>query len=162
MAVQEDVENGTVARDRRQIVEMFSGKTIYDTSASGSGSKIHMSMGDSALPLNYKNSPGQAGFKAATKLIEDGSEFVRTPFKWIKDIQANWHIYIVCATIICLCILCLYCAVRIYFVRKCNSNPVVASKFVDFATLIAHSHANRSAKPVPSISTMELHKNGEY
>lgn len=162
MAVQENVENGTAARGRRQLVEIFSGKTVYDTSASGSSSKIEMHMGDSALSHNNKNSPGQAGLKAATKLIEDGSEFVRTPFKWIKDMQANWLIYVVCAAIICLCILGLYCAVRIYFVRKCHSHPIVASKFVNLATLLAHAQANRSTKLVPSISTTELHKNGEF
>jgi hypothetical protein len=141
MFINTAIENGTLIRVPRQLVDFFSHKTILKPSASGKGSRIQFGIGDSALP-KVIDSPAQAGLKTASKLIEDGGEFIRTPFKWIKDIQANWLIYVVCAAIICLTILFFYCMVQKYFARKQNVKTGFTSQVVDMAMILANNRSN--------------------
>ena len=93
----------------RGLFNLFSHKTIFKPSVPGANSQLHVRLSDS---------PAHAGLKAASKLIEDGGDFVRLPMTWLKNIQANWPIYLICGTIICLSILYLYCMIRRYFYRS--------------------------------------------
>ena len=159
----DNVENRTLVRAGRHLIDFLTEKTIYESSASGSGSQIHMSMGDTALLLNGgKDSPGRAGLKAATKLIEDGGEFIRTPLKWIKHMQDHWLIYAVCVAIICLCSVFLYCTVRAYFARKCHPNTSWSSQFLELATIMGQSsRANHAIKSIGNTSLADSKENNE-
>ena len=139
------IENKTVVRVPRDLIDLFSHKTVFKPMVSGSGSQIHVIQGDAALAKTI-DSPGQAGMKAASKLIEDGGEFIRTPFKWLKDMQANWLIYVVCAAIICLSILYAYCMARKYFACKPNVNTGFTSQLADIALKMANNRGNPNAK----------------
>ena len=138
-------EKKTLTRGVRQIFDILSHKTIFKPSLSGSSSHLHLSVGDSALPKK-NDSIAEAGMRTASKLIEDTGEFVRTPMKWIKDIQANWLIYIICAAIICLSILFLYCMVRKYFGSKLNFNPGFTPNLADIALAMANNSNHQNSK----------------
>jgi hypothetical protein len=133
-----------VLRLPRQLVEFFNHKTIMKPSISGANSAVNVAIGDSALTKTI-DSPAQAGLKVASQLIVDGGELIRTPVKWIKDIQANWLIYIICAAIICLSILFLYCLAQRYIARKQNGKTGFTSQLVDMAMILAHNHQNTNA-----------------
>ncbi len=137
-------ENQTLVRLPRQVVEFFNHKTIMKPSISGAHSAVHVAIGDSALKKTI-DSPAQAGLKVASQLIEDGGELIRTPVKWIKDIQANWLIYIICAAIICLSILFFYCLAQRYIARKQNVKTGFTSQLVDMAKILAHNHQSTNA-----------------
>lgn len=130
------IANETFIRIPRQLVDFFSHKTIFKPKITGANSQVHLAIGDTALPKGV-NSPGQAGMNTASQLIEDGGEFIRTPFKWVKDMQANWLIYVICAAIICLCVLLLYCKGRRYFGSKSTSNTGFTTQLADIAMIMA-------------------------
>jgi hypothetical protein len=137
-----------LARPRRQLIDFFSDKNIYKPSISGSNNKINMPVSDAAL-ANGIGSPGQAGRKVVGQLMEDGGELIRTPIRWIKDIQANWLIYIVCAAIICVSVLYLYCMVRKHLGKRRGSNSGFTSQLADLALAMAktqqHHHVSTDA-----------------
>jgi hypothetical protein len=58
------------------------------------------------------------GTKKIDKIIEDGSEFLRSPINWLKEMQRTWLIYVICMAIICLCISFFYCAWQGYCSRR--------------------------------------------
>jgi hypothetical protein len=149
-----ETETEIPVRVARGILDILSHRTIYEPSVSGSHSQIHVNLGDKALSKE-NDSPAQAGMKAASKLIEDGGDFIRAPMTWLKDMQANWHIYMVCAAIICFCILFFYCLVRTYLARKRNGTTGFPAQFVDMALCMAPTRTNHGfnhfnpTKPIP-------------
>lgn len=74
--------------------------------------------------------------------MEDGGELIRTPVRWIKEIQSNWLIYIVCATIICLSIFFLYCMAQRHLGKKRNSSCGFTSQLADLALTMGRSQQN--------------------
>ena len=134
-------ENNTLVRIPRQMVEIFNHKPIIKPSVSGSNSQVNFAIGDSALS-KVTDLPGQAGLNVVNKLIEDGGEFIRTPLKWIKDMQANWLIYIICAAIIFVTIIYLYVMAQRCILRKQNVKTGFTSQLVDMAMILAHNHQN--------------------
>jgi hypothetical protein len=58
------------------------------------------------------------GTKKVGKIIEDSGKLIPSPTKWLKDMQRSWLIYVISMTIICLCILFLYCAWQGYCSRR--------------------------------------------
>ena len=137
------MEYKTDVRIRRQLIDFFSHKTIFKPNVPGSNSKVHMQLGDAALTKG-DDSPGHAGMRVASNMITDGGEFIRTPLKWIKDMQANWLIYIVCAAIICLSILYLYCMIRKRLHKKQNLQSGFSSQLADLALVMANNQQHHS------------------
>jgi predicted permease len=64
--------------------------------------------------------------KKVGEIVDDSGELIRTPVKWLKDMQKSWLIYVISMAIICLCILFFYCAYRGYFVHRRNTNHLAA------------------------------------
>ena len=138
-------KNKTVVRVARQLAEILNHKVILKPSVSGSNSKVDVSIGDMALP-KVVPSPGQAGIQVAANLIHDGGELIRAPMKWVQDIQANWITYIVCAAIICICILFFYYTIRTYLARRINGNSGLTSQLADIASTMANITTNHHSK----------------
>ena len=161
------MDHKNLTRRHRQLIDFFSDKNIYKPSISGSNNRINMPVADAASSKG-SDSPGQAGRRVAGQLMEDGGELIRTPVRWIKDIQSNWLIYIVCATIICLSILYLYCMVRRHLGKKRNSTSGFTSQLADLAFIMAKSQQNHpmstdaNVKKQPTADTIPDQSSTKY
>jgi hypothetical protein len=79
-------------------------------------------------------------------LIEDGDYILQVPVVWVKDIQKNWMIYMVCTTVILISILLIYGICRRFINRKHDS--LANSNLIELTAPIA-SRSKSSLRHIP-------------
>ncbi|CAF1325052.1 unnamed protein product [Adineta steineri] len=95
-------------------------KTEYEQKINN-GSNNNINIGDSALSKIH-DTPVQTAFKSANTIIESGTDIIRAPAVWLKDMQKNWLSYMVVLAVILIIGTFLYCTIRSYFKRKSNNS----------------------------------------
>jgi hypothetical protein len=88
------------------------------------------------------------GLKVANSIMQDGADLLGTPVRWMKDMQQNWPIYIICAAIILVCITILYCVVCGYCSRR-NKRSSDGLNLKDLATILAMKTTASPAIAIP-------------
>ena len=119
-------------RYRRQLldVNIASSKRKIEQKTIVRGNGNHLSM----LHERFANESNEAqGLNVANTVLRDGADLLGTPVRWIKDMQQHWLAYMVCASVILVCVLAGYCIVRSCWSRRSNS----PSKLPDLATILA-------------------------
>lgn len=120
-------------RFRRQFIDILNTKTIFRPNLAASNSQVYMVLGDEAM-RKMEQSPGQTGREVIGQVMKGSGELVLTPITWIKKMQTNWPIYLICGTIICLVGLYLYCAISNRLRRSRNSSEILTG----LASAISH------------------------
>lgn len=77
------------------------------------------------------------GVKKVGKIIEDSNELIRTPAKWLKNMQTTWLIVVICLTIICLCVLIFYCICQGYCVCRRNNDRQLNNRLAKITMIMA-------------------------
>ena len=97
-------------------------KTEYEMTISGDAKDVRINVGDGAIAASKTQTREVMDTvgKTASKLIESGGDILTAPAVWLKNIQANWSLYIIVVAIILLCIVFLYCTVRYHLNQKKN------------------------------------------
>jgi t-SNARE complex subunit (syntaxin) len=114
----------------RNIFNLLVPKTVIQQSNSNSMEKITRVI-DSSI---------HQGVEKVEKIIGDTSELIRSPAKWLTDMQRNWLIYIICMAIICLCILFFYCACQGYCSRKRSTNSRLTNRLAEITMIMAKNN----------------------
>ena len=130
-----------IDRFRRHLIDIFGTHSVNTHTISGSNNQINMPSGRAEL-TKMDDSPGQKGRQLVSDVMGTGGELVRTPLTWIKEMQANWLLYLACGAIICLSILYFYCVISRYLNRKRN----VHKDLLTLATIME----KRSPNPTPT------------
>jgi hypothetical protein len=80
------------------------------------------------------HSAAAMAYKSVGKVWEDAGGVFGASTRWLKLMQKNWALYIICIMIMLLCIAFLYCVVQGYLMRKqvniAAMSVVGAAKFV--------------------------------
>ncbi len=91
------------------------------------------------------------GLKMANSIMQDGADLLGTPVRWLKDMQQNWLIYVVCAAIILVCSVVLYCAIR----SRCSPRKPNSSNglnLADLATIMAMKSTSFPSLALPQLN----------
>jgi hypothetical protein len=109
-------------RRRRQLFDfnIASNKKIVEQKTEIRGNSNHYSAVYERLG---NDSTESQGFNAANSVIRGGSDLLTSPIRWLKDMQDNWALYLVCATIILVCLLVIYVVIRCHWSRRPNPTP---------------------------------------
>ncbi|CAF3273736.1 unnamed protein product [Rotaria socialis] len=99
---------------KRQLLKINLGGLEKNPQISGTNNKV--SYGDGASREQQTTLLRKAGDQAG-RILEGGTDVVIAPAKWLAHMQENWLTYIVCATILMVGILFIYCCIR----RKISS-----------------------------------------
>ncbi len=119
-----------------QLVRRFLSPKIGSTEvkyevSGGKQSVQHLTIYGPPTETKMKESPVQTAFQTASKIIENTGDIITAPAMWLKNMQANWHIYLLATVVIFTVIAVLYCAMRFYVVRSAAKkwSPFEYAKF---------------------------------
>jgi len=114
----------------RNFFNVFVPKTVNQQSISNSIGKV----------TNVIDSSIRQGVGKVEKIIGDTGELIRSPAKWLTDLQRNLLISIICVAIICLCILFFYCAWQGYCSCRRSSNSRLTNRLAKITMVMAKNN----------------------
>ena len=105
---------------RRQLIDLnvASNKRVFNPSLKVKGNNNNVSLWPDRSDLDIKSD----GLKTVNTVLQDGSDLLGTPARWLKDMQQNWLIYMVVIAIILVCVLFLYFIIRCHCLRGRKSS----------------------------------------
>lgn len=131
-------QNSGKTRSVRSLFSLFSDKTAFESVVSGANSKLDLNVGDVALAKNAQ-SPGRTLMKTTSGLIDSGGELIQAPFKWLKNVQENFLIYLICAVVICVSVIYSYCMVRRFLLGGLLSSICFSSRSTHVDSTMNHN-----------------------
>ena len=90
---------------------------------------------------------GSDGLKVANSIMNDAADIIGMPVTWMKDMQQNWLVYVICAAIIMTCVLVLYCFIRYRCSRPAQVSDPGSMMGMKNALAIISSLAVNNGKP---------------
>lgn len=110
----------------RQLIDIniASSKHANQQSVSIKGNNINYSASHAA---EADRSRGSDGLKVANSMMNDAADLIGMPVTWMKDMQQNWLVYVICAAIILTCVLLLYCFIRYRCMRQQQATSIVGT-----------------------------------
>ena len=91
------------------------------------------------------------GLKMGNSIMQDGADLLGTPVRWLKDMQQNWLVYVVCVAIILVCSIVVYCAVLSHCSRRrqASSNGL---NLAELATMTAMKNKSSPSLGLPQLN----------